>query len=207
MERLGITYSLLGQQGKCRVQIDWLQLWQSGVARALSCPDPTTEQVGGVNKYSTKVYGLLETQTLPPHDETGVVTFCVCDGITTRLVTVRTTSCSTNNASLCPQSMSMLLMCRHNSHYILHIAGVAQSVQWLGCGLKFRPISAQTPNSLLSGCGPSGWERGFSQGVKVPKLEAHHSPIPSADDKNEWSLICTPSTAFMGWTGATLFQV
>jgi hypothetical protein len=72
MERLGITYSLREQQGKCRLQIDSLQPRQSS---ALSCPDPTTEQVGDVNKYSTKVYGSLENKTLLSDDETDVVTF------------------------------------------------------------------------------------------------------------------------------------
>ena len=214
MERLGITYSLRDQRGKCRLQMDWLRPRPSG---ALSCTDPTTEQVGGVNKYSTKVYGSLENKTLLSDDETDVVTFCMSDGITTRLVTRRTTSCRRNNSALCPQSMSMLLILCHNSHYILHTAGVAQSIQWLGCGLKVRPIvvrpSAQATNSLLSrphppppGCGPTGWGRAFSQGVKMPKLEAYNT-ISSADVKNEWSLTCTPPrSAFMERTGATLLH-
>ena len=138
-----------------------------------------------------------------------VVTFCMSDGITTRVVTRRTASCSTNNAVLCPQSMSALLMRCHNSHYILHhTAGVAQLVQCLGCGLKFRPIvvrlSAPAPNSLLSwpstpAVGPrDGAGLFFFHGVKTTKLAAHHSPISSADDKNEWSLTCTPTQFLYG---------
>jgi len=35
--------------------------------------------------------------------------------------------------------------------------------------------------------------------------EADHSPLPSAEIKNEWSYISIPPYAFMGSTGETLF--
>jgi len=50
----------------------------------------------------------------------------------------------------------------------------------------------------------AGWERGSLPWAKRLVREVDHSPLSSAEVKNEWSYTSTPLQAFREWSGATL---
>jgi hypothetical protein len=79
----------------------------------------------------------------------------------------------------------------------LHGLGARFSVGARNFFLLHKVQTALQPTTLLF----SGYRR-FFLGVKLWGHDVNHCP-PSAEFKNEWSFISSPSYAFMAWTGRT----